>query len=56
MLNQYEANEQADLEDQAEFLRHYDRHLDEEDGWEILTRILAFVLCVLGILLILNWK
>ena len=28
----------------------------EEDGWEILTRILAFVLCVLGILLILNWK
>lgn len=58
-MNEYEEAELAELEDQAEFLRNYPHHavlFDEKDGWELLTRIVAFLLCVLGILLIWNWK
>ena len=54
--NQYDAAEQAELEDQAEFLRHYDPHIIEEDGWEVFTRILVVLLILDGIALIWNWK
>lgn len=54
-MNDYEKAELAELEDQAEYLRHLPEHthpmvLDEADPFDAFTGCATLVLCVLAVI------